>query len=182
MRDFTDDLAALRERLDEAAGYLRIDELRRDRPQLETEASRPDLWDDPDRARKVNGELAARRPRTSSCSTSLADRIDDAETLFELGREEGDDSLEPEIAEAIAALDRGRFDELELRSLFTGEYDERRRHLRDPVGRGRGRRAGLGQHAAAHVPALGRAPGLRRRARRGRRRATRPASRRPRSS
>ena len=43
MRDFSDDLAALRSRLDEAAGYLRIDELRSRRPQLETEASRPDL-------------------------------------------------------------------------------------------------------------------------------------------
>ena len=59
MRDFSDDLAALRKRLDEARGYLRIDELRRQRPQLETEASRPDLWDDADNARKVTGELAA---------------------------------------------------------------------------------------------------------------------------
>ena len=35
------------------------------RPQLETEASRPDLWDDPDAARKVTGELVGgqRRPR-----------------------------------------------------------------------------------------------------------------------
>ena len=43
MRDFSDDLAGLRKRLDEALIYLRIEDLRRDRPQLETEASRPDL-------------------------------------------------------------------------------------------------------------------------------------------
>ena len=98
-----------------------------------------------------------RSARTSTCSTGWPARIDDAETLFELAREEGDDSVERR-ARASRSRPLGRaFDELELRSLFTGEYDERRRDLRDPVGRGRGRRAGLGQHAAAHVPALGRA-------------------------
>ena len=121
MRDFSDDLAALRRRLDEASVYLRIDELRRNQPQLETEASRPDLWDDPDLARKVNRELAS-VSEDLELFEGLTSRIEDAETLYEMGREEGDDSLEPEVAEAIAEL-RSSFDELELRSLFTGEYD-----------------------------------------------------------
>ncbi len=82
---------ALRRRLGEAESYLRIDELRRSRPQLETEVSRPDLWDDPDLARKVNGELAAVGEDLDLCD-GLAARIDDAETLFELGREEADES------------------------------------------------------------------------------------------
>lgn len=122
MRDFTDDLRALRRRLDEAKIYLRIEELRAARPQLETEASRPDLWDNPEQAKKVNAELSA-------CSedldlfASLEQRIDDVETLFELGREELDDSVESEIVEQLASL-ASQFDELELRSLFTGEYDE----------------------------------------------------------
>jgi peptide chain release factor 2 len=114
MRDFSDDLAALRRRLDEASGYLRVDELRRTQPQLETEASRPDLWDDPDGARKVNRELAS-VTEDLELFDSLTGRIEDAETLFEMGREEGDDSLEPEIDEAVAEL-RSSFDELELRS------------------------------------------------------------------
>ena len=59
MRDFSDDLADLRRRIDEARVYLRIEELLLSRPQLETEASRPDLWDNPDLARKINGELSA---------------------------------------------------------------------------------------------------------------------------
>jgi peptide chain release factor 2 len=121
MRDLTDDLASLRRRLDEAAGYLRIDELRRNRPQLETEASRPDLWDDPDLARKVTGELAA-LGEDLGLYDSLAARIDDAETLYELGRDEHDDSVEPEVEVTIAEV-RAAFDELELRSLFTGEHD-----------------------------------------------------------
>jgi peptide chain release factor 2 len=122
VRDFSDDIVSLRRRLDAARGYLRIDELERIRPELETEASRPDLWDDPERARKVTGELSSVVDDIERWQT-LARRIDDAETLFDLGREEADDSVEGEIGESLAAL-RREFDELELRALFTGEHDE----------------------------------------------------------
>jgi peptide chain release factor 2 len=122
MRDFSDDLADLHRRLDEAEGYLRIAELRLSRPQLETEASRPDLWDDPDRARRINGELSV-VTEDLGLFDSLTSQLSDADAMFELGREEGDESFEPDVAEAIESLGRA-FDELELRSLFTGEYDE----------------------------------------------------------
>jgi peptide chain release factor 2 len=122
MRDFSDDLAALRRRIDEARVYLRVEELLAARPQLEIEASRPDLWDDPDRARKVNGELSACTEDLEAYERLVA-RIDDAETLYELAREEADDSFEVEVSDALGALgaDLG---ELELRALFTGEHDD----------------------------------------------------------
>jgi len=122
MRDFSDDITALRKRLDEARGYLRIEELRRQRPQLETEASRPDLWDDADNARKISGELASVIDDIGLYE-SLEGAIEDAETLAELAREESDESFEAEIASSLADLDR-RFGALELRALFTGEWDE----------------------------------------------------------
>jgi peptide chain release factor 2 len=122
MRDFSDDLSALHKRLDEAEGYLRIAELRANRDQLEVEASRPDLWDDADNARKVTGELSALLDDIKLFEAFTAD-IDDAETLAELAREESDESVESEVADAIADLDR-RFAALELRALFTGEWDE----------------------------------------------------------
>ena len=53
----------------------------------------------------------------------LGSRIDDAEMLAELAREEGDESLDAEIEETLAGLAR-EFSALELRSLFTGEHDE----------------------------------------------------------
>jgi peptide chain release factor 2 len=122
MRDFSDDIALLRKRLGEARAYLKIDEARASRPQLETEASRPDLWDSPENARKVTGELSAMVDDIEHFDR-LAEGIDDAETLVELGQEEDDDSVAPEVEESLAALAR-EFDELELRSLFTGDYDE----------------------------------------------------------
>ena len=54
----------------------------------------------------------------------LDERLSDAETLFDLMVEESDDSVAGELSVAVDDLER-RFDELELRSLFTGEYDER---------------------------------------------------------
>jgi peptide chain release factor 2 len=123
MRDFTEPLADLRRRVDEARRYLRIDAARARLSELEARASRPDLWDDADAARQVTTELARVRD-----DIELVERLDrkvsDVETLFELGREEGDDSVEPELAAGVGAL-AAELDNLELRALFTGEHDER---------------------------------------------------------
>jgi peptide chain release factor 2 len=122
VRDFTDDLKALRARLDEAHHYLRIDDTRARFSGLEAEVQEPDLWDDQDRARLVNAAYARARDDLSVYD-SLAQQVEDAEVLHELAREESDESQEPEIEVAVRDLN-GRLDELELRSLFTGEHDE----------------------------------------------------------
>jgi peptide chain release factor 2 len=121
MRDLSDELKALRARLDESAGYLRIDELRARLPQLEAEASRPDLWDDADNARKVTAELANVNDDLARYE-GIAERLDDAETLHELGRAEGDEESLVEVEESLVDLDR-ELRQVELRSMFTGDHD-----------------------------------------------------------
>lgn len=123
MQDFTDQISAIAARLDEASGYLRIGELKMRQPQLEAEASRPDLWDDQEKARKVTSELSAVN-EDLELYDRLQGEVDDLETLYMMAREENDESLEPEIAEQAASLE-AVLDELEMRSLFTGEFDER---------------------------------------------------------
>ena len=123
MQDFTDQISAIAARLDEASGYLRIDELKMRQPQLEAEASRPDLWDDQEKARKVTSELSAVN-EDLELYDRLQGEVDDLETLHMMAREENDESLEPEIAEQATSLETV-LDELEMRSLFTGEFDER---------------------------------------------------------
>jgi peptide chain release factor 2 len=123
VRDFSDQLAEARKRLGDAEQYLRIEELRARRPLLETEASRPDLWDDPDAARRVTGELSTVTDDLD-LFTRLTSELDDAETLHELAREEDDASQEPEIEGALTSLD-GELRGLELRSMFSGDHDER---------------------------------------------------------
>ncbi|MDH4075466.1 MAG: PCRF domain-containing protein, partial [Acidimicrobiia bacterium] len=122
MADLTDDLRKLRVELGEAEQYLRIDVLRDRLPQLETEMARPDLWDDAERARAVQTEFTAVRDDLDLYERLLR-KVEDAETLWELSREEGDESSENEARELIDDLEH-QFTELELRALFTGQYDE----------------------------------------------------------
>ena len=123
MQDFSTQLDDLARRLADAEQYLRVDELRARRPQLETELGRPDLWDDQESAQAIQREFAAVDDDIQLYDT-FASRLDDVVTLAELAREEGDESQEPEISGAIASLET-EFSALELRALFTGDYDER---------------------------------------------------------
>jgi len=122
MRDFTDDLKDLRRRLDEAASYLKITDNRARLAELEFEVSRPDLWDDQEFAKKINGEYANIKSDIDTFD-SLAGDIEDAELLHEMAREVDDASQEPDLEQAIAKT-AATLDGLELRSLFTGEHDE----------------------------------------------------------
>src|SRR5258705_5114452 len=122
MRDFSDDLASLRARLAEAETYLKIAAGRSRLQELESIASAPDLWDDPDTARTVTTELSNVKSDIDLWE-DLAGQLDDAATLDELARDEGDESQEAEIASMVAALER-RFSELELRALFAAEWDD----------------------------------------------------------
>jgi peptide chain release factor 2 len=123
VRDFADDLAALRKRLEEAKTYLDLPGLRTRLSELEAEVGRPDLWDDADAARsattaygRVGGDV--------ELLTGLDARLADTETLYQLAVEEGDESVEAELGEAVADLGR-QLDSLELRSLFSGDHDDR---------------------------------------------------------
>ena len=122
MQDFTPELTVLRNRLDEATDYLRIAEQKERRTALEVEMADPELWNDQERGRRVQKDLAA-VIEDLDLHADLTEGIEDAETLVEMAIEAGDDSLEPEIGDVVGSLS-GRFDELELRSLFSGQYDE----------------------------------------------------------
>ncbi|HEX3621623.1 MAG TPA: peptide chain release factor 2 [Acidimicrobiales bacterium] len=123
MRDLSADLAELRRRLTESSRDLDLDGKRSRLSKLETLASEPSLWDDPDSARKVTSELALVKDDIDLLD-GLESRLSDVEVLYELGREEGDDSVEAEVEAGLGSLVR-EFDALELRSLYSGEHDER---------------------------------------------------------
>lgn len=122
MRDFGADFSALEKRLAEARGYLKEDAARARLAELEVEMGRPDLWDDPAVGKAVSSEFSAVNDDITTID-SLASSIDDVKTLHELGVEEGDESVAAEIESLVADLSK-KFDDLELRALFTGEYDE----------------------------------------------------------
>ncbi len=122
MRDFTPDIKELQRRLDEAETYLSIADNRERFAVLGHEVSEPGLWDDPERAKKINAEYANIKDDLDVFD-GLAEDIENVDVLHDLARDEGDESQEPEIQAAIAAVS-STFDGLEMRSLFTGEHDE----------------------------------------------------------
>src|SRR5258708_28592714 len=62
MRDFSDSIADVRRRVEDARAYLRVDAARARLAELEEAlASEPDLWDDPDRARDLTTRHARAR-------------------------------------------------------------------------------------------------------------------------
>ncbi|MCS6710984.1 peptide chain release factor 2 [Brachybacterium sp. EF45031] len=121
--DFSEEIPALRATLASIEKVTDLDALTRKIEDLEAQAAAPDLWDDPDEAQKITSALShaqAERRRVDE----LGSRIDDLEVMVELAAEESDaDTLEE--AESEFAAIRRALDELEVRTLLSGEYDER---------------------------------------------------------
>jgi peptide chain release factor 2 len=124
--DLGDVLASLRGRLDAAKAYLRLDDSIERLAELEKTIAEPDLWSDADQARKVTSEYGRVRDDVESLR-ALDTQLADAEGLHAMALEEGGGELAAleggldETAESVAKA----LDNLELRSLFSGEHDER---------------------------------------------------------
>lgn len=122
MRDFTQDIRDVQRRLGEAETYLAIAENRERFAVLEAEISDPTLWDDQERAKKLNTEYANIKDDLETYD-DLAEKIGDVDVLHELARDENDESQEPEIETSISVVS-GILNQLEMRSVFTGEHDD----------------------------------------------------------
>ncbi|MFC7613211.1 peptide chain release factor 2 [Actinokineospora soli] len=121
--DVVTDLKDLSATLANVEAVMDLDTLRNQVAALEEQASRPDLWDDPEAAQKVTSQLAHRQGELRRVE-SLRSRVDDLAVLYELA-DEGDDA--DARAEADAEREKLRSDiaTMEVRTLLSGEYDER---------------------------------------------------------
>lgn len=117
------DLAALDSTLTTVERVLDVEGLRGRIEKLEHEASDPNLWDDQARAQKVTSELSHAQGELRRVE-ELRQRLDDLPVMYELAAEEGSAD---ELAEADAELGKLREDieAMEVRTLLSGEYDER---------------------------------------------------------
>ncbi|MDA8380306.1 MAG: peptide chain release factor 2 [Actinomycetota bacterium] len=123
LRELVATLPELRKRLDDASGYLGLDRLRARHAQLEATVARPDLWDDPDAARNVTTEYG-RAGDDIAMLEGLDRRLRDVEELATLALEEPDATLAADLAGQAQSL-ASELGVIEVRSLFSGEYDER---------------------------------------------------------
>ena len=117
------DIAALDSTLTTVERVLDVDGLRGRIEKLEHEASDPHLWDDQTRAQKVTSELSHTQGELRRVE-ELRQRLDDLPVMYELAAEEGGAD---DLAEADAELTKLREDieAMEVRTLLSGEYDER---------------------------------------------------------
>lgn len=91
--------------------------------ELEQQASAPDLWDDQANAQKVTSRLSFLQGELRRMS-ALKSRVEDIPVLFELAEAENDDSALAEAAQELESLEQDISD-VEVRTLLSGEYDER---------------------------------------------------------
>lgn len=102
---------------------LDLEKLRADIAVLEEQAAAPSLWDNPDEAQKITSKLSHLQAEVRKAET-LRGRIDDLGVLFEMAEEEDDPDTRAEAESELAAVKKA-LDEMEVRTLLSGEYDSR---------------------------------------------------------
>jgi peptide chain release factor 2 len=117
------DIAALESTLTSVEQVLDLDGLRARIEKLGHEAADPNLWDDQTRAQQVTSELSHTQGELRRVE-DLRRRLDDLPVMYELAEEEGGSE---DVADADAELKSLREDleAMEVRTLLSGEYDER---------------------------------------------------------
>ncbi|MDQ2587260.1 peptide chain release factor 2 [Saccharothrix yanglingensis] len=121
--DVEADIKDLSATLASIEAVMDLDALRAQLVDLEQEATRPDLWDDQEKAQRVTSQLSHKQGELRRV-TSLRDRLDDLGIMYELAEDEGDAGSLAEADTERAKL-REEISSLEVRTLLSGEYDER---------------------------------------------------------
>jgi peptide chain release factor 2 len=120
------DIAALDTTLTTVERVLDVDGLRARIEKLEQDASDPNLWDDQTRAQKVTSDLSHTQSELRRVE-ELRQRLDDLPVLYEMAAEEAGAGAEAALAEADAEFKSlgEDLEAIEVRTLLSGEYDER---------------------------------------------------------
>ena len=100
-----------------------LDNLRAQIADLETQSGAPDLWDDPEHAQAVTSRLSRATSELERIET-MDQRIDDLEIMVQLAMEESDEDAVQETERELRSLQKA-VSELEVKTLLSGEYDQR---------------------------------------------------------
>ena len=121
--DVAEQLHELDQTLRSIEAVVDLDRLRRELADLNEQAAAPDLWDDQERAQRVNSRLSYVQGELQRVE-SLRRRLDDLGVLFELAEDEEDSDTLAEAQTELGAIAKS-LSELEVRTLLSGEYDLR---------------------------------------------------------
>ncbi|MDI2131418.1 peptide chain release factor 2 [Yinghuangia seranimata] len=121
--DPSEELKSVESTMESIEAVLDLDKMRADIAELNDAAAAPDLWDNPESAQKVTSRLSFLQGELRKVE-DLRRRIDDVQVLFELAEAEDDADTRGEAEGELVAV-RKAVDELEVRTLLSGEYDAR---------------------------------------------------------
>jgi len=117
------EISELSSKLASIEAVLGPDAMRKEAEALRERAGEPGLWEDPEQGQAVTRRLSYLEGELSRLE-GLHRRLDDTKVLFELAESEGDDAARDEATRDLATL-RKEVDQLEIRTLLSGEYDVR---------------------------------------------------------
>ncbi|MEU5316013.1 peptide chain release factor 2 [Streptomyces sp. NPDC021056] len=121
--DVSEELKSLSSTMESIEAVLDLDKLRADIAVLEEQAAAPSLWDNPDEAQKITSKLSHLQAEVRKAE-ALRGRIDDLSVLFEMAEEEDDPDTLAEAESELVSVKKA-LDEMEVRTLLSGEYDAR---------------------------------------------------------
>jgi len=115
LNSYADPLKEVHDSLDLESKERRIEE-------LERKMEEPNFWDVPEKAQEQVKELGSLKDDRDTYNKLASDK-EDIETLIEMGYEESDPSLIPEIREMLDEFEAS-FERIRIKTLLSGEYDK----------------------------------------------------------
>jgi peptide chain release factor 2 len=121
--DAAGEISDLVSKLASVEAVLNPDAMRKEAEGLRERSADPGLWSDQEQAQAVTRRLSYLEGELSRLS-GLRRRLDDVSVMFELAEDEHDQPTREEAQRDLAGV-RKEIDQLEVRTLLSGEYDAR---------------------------------------------------------
>jgi peptide chain release factor 2 len=121
--DYDAEIKQLQATMKTVGQVLNLERMRGEIADLSEQVAAPDLWDDVASATRITGRLSALQGELDRFE-GLESRIEDLALMVEMAQDEGDADT---LADSEAELGRIKksVESLEIRTLLSGEYDER---------------------------------------------------------
>jgi peptide chain release factor 2 len=121
--DYGSEISELSSKLASIEAVLDPDRMRKEADDLRERSADPSLWEDQENAQAVTRRLSYLDAELSRLE-GLHGRLDDLRVMFELAEQENDEPTMQEALRELAAI-KEQIDQLEIRTLLSGEYDSR---------------------------------------------------------
>ena len=114
-------MEGVKPQIEELRGALNLDGIKIKLDELEMKTTEPSFWDDPEKSQAVLQQIGQYK-NTIQGYEKLCTNRDDVLTMIELAEEENDESMVDEV-NALAEQVKKDYEEMNLATLMTGEYD-----------------------------------------------------------